>query len=83
MENKKVKAKNITKPIKTKYKKDSESIIDIFLKMRKLQKEIMRTLEIKICQMQIEKEKKNIWKIIEYLKKLVEIYMYEKTCWII
>ena len=60
MENKKVKAKNITKPIKTKYKKDSESIIDIFLKMRKLKKEIMRTLEIKICQMQIEKEKKNI-----------------------
>ena len=33
--------------------------------MKKLRKEIMLTLEIKVCQMKIEKEKK------EYMKKLI------------
>ena len=30
----------------------------------------MLTLEIKLCQMKIEKEKKNIWEIITIKKKL-------------
>ena len=47
-------------PLKKNYKKDGKSIKEIFLKMKKLRKEIMLTLEIKICQMKIEKEKKNI-----------------------
>ena len=65
MENKKTtanvitKIKNnnkITKPIKN-YKKNCESIIEIFLNMKKLKKETMLTLEIKIYQLKIEKEK--------------------------
>ena len=48
------------KPIKKNYKKDRKSIAEIFLKMKNLKKEIMLTLEIKMCQTQIEKEKKNI-----------------------
>ena len=62
------------KPIKKNYKKDRKSIAEIFLKMKNLKKEIMLTLEIKMCQTQIEKEKKNIWKTIT---------IKEKTCWII
>ena len=43
--------KNITKPIKKKTtKKVGESIIEIFLKMKKSKKEIMVTSEIKLCQ---------------------------------
>ena len=52
-------------PLKKNYKKDGKSIKEIFLKMKKLRKEIMLTLEIKVCQMKIEKEKK------EYMKKLI------------
>ena len=44
---------SINKPLKKNYKKDGESIIEIFLKMRKLTKEIMLTIEIKICQTKI------------------------------
>ena len=39
------KQKNITKPTKTKYKKDQKSIIEIFHKNKKLKKEIMLTLK--------------------------------------
>ena len=38
--------KIIAKPINKNYKKDCHSIIGIFLKMRKLKKEITLTLEI-------------------------------------
>ena len=48
----------ITKSIKKNNKKDRESIIEIFLKIRKLKKEIMLTMEIKTCQMKIVKEKR-------------------------
>ena len=32
--------------------------------MKTLKKEIILTIEIKICQMKIEKEKKSIWEIV-------------------
>ena len=38
MENKKIKAKHSTKPIKKNYKNDRESILEVFLKMKKLKK---------------------------------------------
>ena len=57
---KKQKQKCNTKPIRKKYNKDHESITEICLKMRRLKKEIMRTIKIKTFQMKIEKEKKNI-----------------------
>ena len=44
-----MKQKTIIKLIKKNYKKDCESIIEIFLKMRKSEKEIMLTLEIIVC----------------------------------
>ena len=50
---KKKQKNSINKPLKKNYKKDGESIIEIFLKMRKLTKEIMLTIEIKICQTKI------------------------------
>ena len=59
-ENNKTEAKINTKPIKKNYPKYCESIIEFFLKMKKLIKQIMLTLEVKIYQMKIEKEKKNI-----------------------
>ena len=40
-------------------KKDCKNIIEIFLKIKKFKKYIMLTIEIKICHMKIEKEKKN------------------------
>ena len=43
----KAKAKIITIPIKKNYKNDCKSIKEIFLKMKKLRKEIVLTLEIK------------------------------------
>ena len=52
------KQKSITKPIKKNYKKDCKTIIEIFLKMEKSKKEMMLTIEIKIHQIRIEKEKK-------------------------
>lgn len=45
---------------KKKYKKDRESIIKIFHKMRKLKKDKMLTIEIKIRQTWIEEEGKNV-----------------------
>ena len=56
-ENKKTKAKNYYQAIKKTYKKDSASIILIFLKMGKLKKNMLK-LEILVREMQIEKEKK-------------------------
>ena len=44
---KKHKEKIITKPIKRNYKEDCKSIIKTFLKMKKLKKEILWTLEKK------------------------------------
>ena len=59
MENKKNnKKKSITKPIKKNYKKNPESIMKILSKMRRLEKQILLTREIEICQMKIEREKK-------------------------
>ena len=42
-----------------KYKKGSENITEIFQKMKKLIKEIMLTIEIKIRQTWIEKNEKH------------------------
>ena len=53
------KQKNITKPTKTKYKKDRKSIIEIFHKNKKLKKEIMLTLKIKECQTKMDNKEKN------------------------
>ena len=61
---KKQEQKIINKPTNKNCKKDQVSIIEIFLNMRKLKKEIMLAVKIKICQTQIEKEEKNISKII-------------------
>ena len=63
---------NITKPINKNCKKDRVSTIEIFLKMRNLKKEIMLTLKIKICQTQIEKEKRIYEKSILRKKKFVK-----------
>ena len=60
MENKKSKQKTITKPIKEHFKKNRESIVEIFLKMKKWEQEIMLRIKTKICQIKTEKEKKNI-----------------------
>ena len=46
-----------TKPTKKSYKKDRERTTEIFMKMRKLKKEIMLTIEINICKTKTEKEK--------------------------
>ena len=43
--------------------------MEIFQKKKELKKEIMPAMEIKIWQTQIEKEKKNIWKIIAIEQK--------------
>ena len=64
MENGKQKQKIIAMPIKKNYKKDCNSIKEIFLKMKKLRKEIGLTLEMKICQMKIEEKKRIYEKII-------------------
>ena len=57
---KKQKQKIFTKPIKKNYKHGCYSVIEMFLKMRKFKKKnVMITVEIKICQTQIQK-KKNI-----------------------
>ena len=60
MEHKKQKSKIITKVIKKNCKKDRMSNIEIILKIRKLKKEVILALKIKVCQTQIKKEKKNI-----------------------
>ena len=49
--------KKSTKPMKKNYKKDRRSIIKTLLEMRKLKKEVILTIEIKMCQMKIEKER--------------------------
>ena len=49
MELKNKNKKNITKQIKKSYKKDCNNIIEIFLKIGKLKKEVMLALKIKIC----------------------------------
>ena len=54
------KQKSITTPVKKNYKIDCKSIIKTFLNMRKLEREIVLAIKIKICQMKMEKEKKNI-----------------------
>ena len=47
--------------IKKQYKKERKSYsIEFFLCMRKLKKEIILTTKTKICQIKIEKEKRNI-----------------------
>ena len=58
---------------KKKYKKDRESIIKIFHKMRKLKKDKMLTIEIKIRQTWIEEEGKNVWKLLLYKKDFFEL----------
>ena len=45
--------------MKKNYKKDRRSIIKTLLEMSKLKKEVNLTIEIKMCQMKIEK-KRNI-----------------------
>ena len=60
MEHKKQKSKIITKVTKKNCKKDRMSNIEIILKIRKLKKEVILALKIKVCQTQIKKEKKNI-----------------------
>ena len=54
----KIKQKIINKQTKKNCTKDGESIIKILQKKRKLQKEIMITLEVKICQTWMGKEEK-------------------------
>ena len=54
---KKANVKHIIKSIKKNYRKSRKSIIEILLKMRKLKKGIMATLEKK-CQTPMEKQKK-------------------------
>ena len=44
-----MKQETITKLIRKNCKKDCESVIEVFLKMRKSEKEIMLTLEIIAC----------------------------------
>ena len=56
---KKQKQRSITKPIKKNFKKDCDSVTEIFLKMTEFKKEIMLTIEIKKYQVKIEKGKKN------------------------
>ena len=63
------KQKSITKPIKKNYKKDCKTIIEIFLKMEKSKKEMMLTIEIKIHQIRIEKEKKEYMRNDYYKRK--------------
>ena len=46
----------ITKSIKKKYKKGRESITEIFQKMKKITKKIILTIEIKVCQMWIDRK---------------------------
>ena len=59
MENKKRNQKIITKPIKKSFKEDYQgNIIEIFPKMIKLRREIMLTLEIKLCQRRQRKVKR-------------------------
>ena len=65
--------KTITKQI-TKEKKHCESIIGIFLKIKKNGRKNMLTSEAKICQMKIKKEKKNIWEIISIKEKLFKLF---------
>ena len=50
-------------------KKDHKNILQIFLKIKKFKKEIMLTIELKICHMQIEKEKGNVREIITIKEK--------------
>ena len=56
----KKRTKNYYQVNKEKLQKRSRSIIEIFLKIKKLKKEIMLSLKIKIYQPMIEKEKENI-----------------------
>ena len=51
-------------------KKDHKNILQIFLKIKKFKKEIMLTIELKICHMQIEKEKGNVREIIIIKEKI-------------
>ena len=74
MENEETKAKNNYKSIRKNYKTDHEGIIEIFLKMRKLRWEIILALEIKICQMKIDKEKKNLSEIIAVKEKCIKSF---------
>ena len=57
MENKKTRPKKYYQANRKNCKKYLESITEIFLKIRKLKKEITLTLEIKICHMKIKEEK--------------------------
>ena len=52
--------KAITEPIKKNCKEDRVKIIEIFLKMGKLKKQIILTIKTKICKTKREKEKRNI-----------------------
>ena len=73
MENKKKQKQKFTaKPIKKKYQENCKSTIEIFLKMRKLKREIMPTLEKHFFEPLTEKEKCYIWKFIAMKEKNVE-----------
>ena len=63
MENKKTKAKNYYQANKEKLQERSWKYYKTFSHDEKLKKDVMLTREIKICQMKIDKEKKNIWKL--------------------
>lgn len=60
MKIKKAKANNYYKSNKEKPQNVGESVMEIFLKMRKFIKEIILTLKIKIRQMQIERKKEHM-----------------------
>ena len=52
-------------------KKDRQSIIEIFQKMKKMKREIMLTIEIKVCQVNEERRKKS-------LKNMKKLYFYKR-----
>ena len=68
MENKKNKRKKwLSNQLKTKYQTNRGSIIEIFLKMKKLKNRNYTNNEIKTCQMKIEKEKKSKYNKLKLL----------------
>ena len=58
--------------MKKNYKKDRRSIIKTLSEMSKLKKEVNLTIEIKMCQMKIEK-KRNMRRIITIKEKHCQI----------
>ena len=59
----------ITKPKMKNYKKYCKHIVEIFEKKKKLKRELMITVEIKVYQIWMGKEEKDIQKIITMKRK--------------